>query len=122
MSRASGPQNRIQTVLGFTPGWYESGRWPSEPEPYRPGAPPPAQSGMNRAAGPQNEIQTSPEASPPPQSGMSRASGPQNRIETSVLSAEGASSYQPGAKPRVCMEQQEPRAEGPHHRALMRSR
>ncbi len=53
---------------------------------------------------------------------MRRASGPWNRIPMRRESAEGACSYQPGAKPRVCRQSQELRAEGPLHRVLRRHR
>ena len=39
-----------------------------------------------------------------------------------MLSAESEFSYQPGAKPRVCTHEKEPRAEGPSHRSLGRPR
>jgi len=53
---------------------------------------------------------------------MGRASGPKNRIQIRIESAGNEFSYQPGAKPRVYINEKKPRAEGPPHRVFNQSR
>jgi len=57
-----------------------------------------------------------------PHADIDRAFGPQNRIRISMLSAESASPYQPGARPQDLQAEWKPRAEGPLNRGLRQPR